>query len=351
MIGKGHGNRMRLIKTQDAVGHVLCHDITQIIPGVVKDAVFRKGHVVTQEDIPALLSVGKEHLYVWEKKEGILHEDEAAEILRDLCINEGMRATQPKEGKIEIFADRDGLLKVHSERLYAVNSLGEMMIATVHGNFPVRKGEKIAATRIIPLVIEQEKMERARVLAGEQPLLEIMPFQRMKVGIVTTGSEIFKGRIQDAFGPVVRAKLAEYGVEVIGQKIVDDGKEMIIDALRDFLAQGADLLVCTGGMSVDTDDCTPGAIKAFGAKIESYGAPVLPGAMFLLGYYAHEGRTVPVMGLPGCVMYAKRTIFDLALPRIVAGEHVTGADLWRYGEGGLCLGCEECRFPHCSFGK
>ena len=156
MIGKGHGNRMRLIKTQDAVGHVLCHDITQIIPGVVKDAVFRKGHVVTQEDIPALLSVGKEHLYVWEKKEGILHEDEAAEILRDLCINEGMRATQPKEGKIEIFADRDGLLKVHSERLYAVNSLGEMMIATVHGNFPVRKGEKIAATRIIPLVIEQE---------------------------------------------------------------------------------------------------------------------------------------------------------------------------------------------------
>lgn len=342
---------MKLIKTEDAVGHVLCHDITQIIPGVVKDAVFRKGHVVTKEDIPVLLSVGKEHLYVWEKKEGILHEDEAAEILRDICLNAGMTATQPKEGKIEILADRDGLLKVCSERLCAVNSLGEMMIATVHGNFPVRKGEKIAATRIIPLVIEQEKMDKARTLAGDTPLLEILPFQKLRAGIVTTGSEVFKGRIQDAFGPVVRAKLAEYGVEVLGQRIVDDGKEHIIHALREFLVQGADLLLCTGGMSVDPDDCTPGAIKEFGAAIESYGAPVLPGAMFLLGYYAHEGKTVPVMGLPGCVMYAKRTIFDLVLPRIVAGEHVMGADLWRYGEGGLCLGCEECRFPHCSFGK
>lgn len=342
---------MKRIKTEDAVGQVLCHDITQIIPGVVKDAVFRKGHIVTQEDIPVLLSVGKEHLYVWEKKEGILHEDEAAEILRDICINDGMRATQPKEGKIEILADTDGLLKINSDRLRAVNSMGEMMIATVHGNFPVKKGDKIAATRIIPLVIEQEKMDKACALAGEKPLLEILPFQQMKAGIVTTGSEVFKGRIKDAFGPAVRAKLEEYHVEIIGQKIVDDGKDNIINALEAFLAQGADLLLCTGGMSVDPDDCTPGAIKEFGARIESYGAPVLPGAMFLLGYYEHEGKTVPVMGLPGCVMYAKRTIFDLVLPRIIAGEHVTGQDLWNYGEGGLCLNCPECHYPNCGFGK
>lgn len=342
---------MKLIKTEEAVGQVLCHDITQIIPGVVKDAVFRKGHIVTQEDIPVLLSVGKEHLYVWEKKEGILHEDEAAEILRDICINDGMRATQPKEGKIEILADTDGLLKINSERLRAVNAMGEMMIATVHGNFPVKKGEKIAATRIIPLVIEQEKMDRARALAGEKPLMEILPFQHMTAGIVTTGSEVFKGRIKDAFGPAVRAKLEEYDVDIIGQKIVDDGRDNIINALREFLEQGADMLICTGGMSVDPDDCTPGAIKEFGAAIESYGAPVLPGAMFLLGYYEHEGRTVPVMGLPGCVMYAKRTIFDLVLPRVIAGEHVTGQDLWSYGEGGLCLSCPECRFPNCGFGK
>ena len=342
---------MKLIKTEDAVGHVLCHDITQIIPGVVKDAVFRKGHIVTPEDIPVLLSVGKEHLYVWEKKEGILHEDEAAEILCGICINDGMKRTQPKEGKIEILADTDGLLKVDSQRLYQLNALGEMMIATVHGNFPVKKGDKITATRIIPLVIEQEKMDKARALAGEKPLLSIMPFRSINAGIVTTGSEIFKGRIEDAFTPVVKEKLAEYGVSVIGQKIVDDDREAIINALRELLDAGAQMLVCTGGMSVDPDDCTPGAIKAFGARIESYGAPVLPGAMFLLGYYEYNGTDVPVVGLPGCVMYAKRTIFDLVLPRIAAGEHVTGEDLWNLGEGGLCLGCRECHFPHCGFGK
>ncbi len=342
---------MKLIRTEDAEGQVLCHDITQIIPGVVKDAVFRKGHIVTKEDIPVLLSVGKEHLYVWEKKEGILHEDEAAEILRDICISEHMTATQPKEGKIEILADCNGLLKVNTEKLNAVNGLGELMIATVHGNFPVKKGDKIAATRIIPLVIEEEKMKQARKTAGEKPLLSILPFARYKTGIVTTGSEVFKGRIEDAFGPAIRAKLNEYGVEVLGQKIVDDKQEDIIAAIQEFLEDGAEMILCTGGMSVDPDDRTPGAIKALGAEIISYGAPVLPGAMFLLAYYAFEGKNVPVLGLPGCVMYAKRTIFDLVLPRVLAGEILKKEDLSVYGEGGLCLNCQVCHFPSCGFGK
>lgn len=342
---------MKLIRTEDAEGQVLCHDITQIIPGVVKDAVFRKGHIVTKEDIPVLLSVGKEHLYVWEKKEGILHEDEAAAILRDICINENMSATAPKEGKIEIKAECDGLLKIHTGKLNAVNGLGEMMIATVHGNFPVKKGDKIAATRIIPLVIEEEKMERAKKAAGSTPLLSILPFHSYKTGIVTTGSEVFKGRIEDAFGPAIRAKLAEYHVEVLGQKIVDDRQEDIVEAIRSFLEDGAEMVLCTGGMSVDPDDRTPGAIKALGADVVSYGAPVLPGAMFLLAYYEYEGRRVPVLGLPGCVMYAKRTVFDLVLPRVLAGEILDDKDLSMYGEGGLCLSCPVCHFPNCGFGK
>lgn len=342
---------MKLIRTEDAEGQVLCHDITQIIPGVVKDAVFRKGHIVTKEDIPVLLSVGKEHLYVWEKKEGILHEDEAAEVLRDICMNEHMTATKPKEGKIEILADCDGLLKVNTEKLNVVNGLGEMMIATVHGNFPVKKGDKIAATRIIPLVIEAEKMKEAREAAGKEPLLSILPFANYKTGIVTTGSEVFKGRIEDAFGPAIRAKLNEYDVEILGQKIVDDSQEDIISAIHEFLEDGAEMILCTGGMSVDPDDRTPGAIKALGAEIVSYGAPVLPGAMFLLAYYTFEGKNVPVLGLPGCVMYAKRTIFDLVLPRVLAGEKLKKEDLSGYGEGGLCLNCQVCHFPNCGFGK
>lgn len=342
---------MKLIETKDAVGQVLCHDITRIIPGVVKDAVFRKGHIVTEEDIPVLLSVGKEHLYVWEKKEGILHEDEAAAILRDICINANMSATSPKEGKIEIRAEADGLLKIDTGRLNAVNGLGEMMIATVHGNFPVKKGDKIAAVRVIPLVIEEEKMDRAAQAAGDTPLLEILPFVHARVGIVTTGSEVFKGRIEDAFGPAVRAKLEEYDTELAGQKIVDDNREDIVRAIGDFVDGGADMVLCTGGMSVDPDDQTPGAIKAFGAEIVSYGAPVLPGAMFLLSYYETGEKTVPILGLPGCVMYAKRTIFDLILPRVLAGERLTPGDIRVYGEGGLCMNCPECRFPNCGFGK
>lgn len=342
---------MKLVRTEDAVGQVLCHDITQIIPGVVKGPVFRKGHIVSKEDIPVLLSVGKEHLYVWEKKEGILHEDEGAAILRDICINEHMSADEPKEGKIEIRAKIDGLLKINTEKLRAVNSLGEMMIATIHGNFPVKKGDKLAGTRIIPLVIEEEKMEAARKAAGDEPLLKILPFRHVKVGIVTTGSEVFKGRIEDAFGPVVKAKLAEYDTEVIGQKILDDDRDAIVEAIHSFIGEGADMILCTGGMSVDPDDRTPGAIKGAGVDVVSYGAPVLPGAMFLLGYYEKDERTIPVLGLPGCVMYAKRTIFDLVLPRVLAGERLTQEDLSEYGEGGLCLNCEVCHFPNCGFGK
>lgn len=343
--------KMRLIATEEAVGQVLCHDITQIIPGVVKDAVFRKGHIVAEEDIPVLLSVGKEHLYVWEKQEGMLHEDEAAAVLRDLCLNEGMSATEPKEGKIEIRAEADGLLKIDTARLNAVNGLGEMMIATIHGNFPVKKGDKIAAVRVIPLVIEEEKMNRVKESAGAEPLLRILPFSHVRVGIVTTGSEVFKGRIEDAFGPAVRAKLAEYDTEILGQRIVDDKQEEIVAAIGSFLEQGADLVLCTGGMSVDPDDRTPGAIKAFGADIVSYGAPVLPGAMFLLAYDRRGDRVVPILGLPGCVMYAKRTVFDLVLPRVLAGERLTPEDIRVYGEGGLCLNCPECHFPGCGFGK
>ncbi len=342
---------MKLIRTEDAVGHVLCQDITQIIPGKVKGPVFKKGHIVEEKDIPVLLSVGKEHLYVWEKREGILHEDEAAAILRDICMGDYMTAGDPSEGKIEIRANADGLLKIDREKLFAVNALGEMMIATIHGDFPVKKGEKLAGTRVIPLVIEAEKMEKAKEIAGSEPILKILPFRHFKVGIITTGSEVFKGRIEDAFGPVLKKKLAEYDTEVLGQKILDDDQETIVAAIHEYIAQGADLVVCTGGMSVDPDDKTPGAIKASGANVVSYGAPVLPGAMFLLSYDESTEKRVPVLGLPGCVMYARRTIFDLVLPRILADDTITAEDLARYGEGGLCLNCEICTFPKCGFGK
>ena len=342
---------MKCVKTQDAVGHVLCHDITQIIKDVKKGTAFRKGHIVTEEDIPVLLSLGKDNLYIWEKTEGILHEIEAAEYLRDICMNENMIQSEVKEGKIELIAEIDGLLKIDVDKLRAVNSLGEMMIATRHTNTTVKKGDKLVGTRIIPLLIEQEKMEKAKEVAGDRPILSLIPFKKKKVGIVTTGNEVFYGRIKDTFGPVVAEKVKEFGADVIGQTIVNDDMEKITKAVEEFIEQGADMVLCTGGMSVDPDDKTPGAIKNTGARIVSYGAPVLPGAMMLLAYYEKDGRELPIVGLPGCVMYAKRTVFDLVLPRLMADDMVTSDDLAGLGLGGLCLSCDVCTFPNCGFGK
>lgn len=342
---------MREIRTVDAVGHVLCHDITQIIKDEKKGVLFKKGHVVREEDIPALLSVGKENLFVWEKQEGMLHENEAARILYEICAGEHMHGSDVSEGKIELIADQDGLLKIRRDGLLAVNSLGEMMIASRHGNFPVKKGDKIAGTRIIPLVIEKEKMEAARKAAGTEPLFKILPFSHKKVGIVTTGSEVKNGLIKDTFTPVLREKLAEFSAEVMGQTTPGDVRADITKDILDFIRNGADMVLVSGGMSVDPDDRTPGAIKDTGAEIVSYGAPVLPGAMLLVAYDTFEGRKIPVIGLPGCVMYAKRTVFDLVLPRLMADDEICREELAAYGEGGLCLNCETCTFPNCGFGK
>ena len=339
---------MKLMKTTEAVGQVLCHDITQIIPGVTKDAVFRKGHIITEEDIPVLLSVGKEHIYIWEKNENILHENEAAEILRDICMGEHMKPSEPKEGKIELTAEIDGLFLVDTARLKAVNSLGRMMIATRSSGVPVKKGDKLCGTRIIPLVIEKEAMAKAKEVAGDTPLLQLKPFRPRKYGVVTTGSEVFHGRITDKFTPVIEQKLTAYGCEMVAHEICDDDDKGITAAINKMLADGVEMVVCTGGMSVDPDDRTPRAIRNTGANIVSYGAPVLPGAMFLVSYMP-DGR--PVCGLPGCVMYAKRTIFDICLPYLLADEPITTDYLAGLGNGGLCLNCPVCVWPNCGFGK
>lgn len=342
---------MKVIKTEDAVGQILCHDITQIIPGVIKDAKFRKGHIIKAEDIEVLLSLGKEHLYVWELDETKYHENEAAEILYDLCKNEQMSRGEVKEGKIELFAMVDGLLKINRTLLDGINHLGEMMIAARHGNTPVKVGDKICGTRIIPLMIEKTKMQEAIDFCNGTPIFSLLPFEQKKVGIVTTGGEVFRGRIKDAFGPVLKEKVAEYQCSVLGQTICDDQPDRITEAILAFIQDGAELVLCSGGMSVDPDDRTPLAIKNTGAEIISYGAPVLPGAMFLLAYYEKDGKKIPIVGLPGCVMYAKRTIFDLVLPRLLANDLVEKVELDQLGAGGLCLNCETCTWPNCGFGK
>ncbi len=336
---------MKIMKTTEAVGHILCHDITQIIPGVKKGVLFKKGHIIKQEDIPKLLDVGKENIYIWEYNADVMHEDEAAQILCECCINENMyTSTEIREGRIDIYASCDGLFEINIDMLNELNSIDEIVVATVPSSFPVKKGNKIAGMRVVPIVINRNKMEQIR--NNFSKILKLTPYKNFKVSIVTTGSEVYHGRIKDAFLPVLKSKIDNYHLDFIQQVIVDDDKEMITTAIRNQLDKGANMILCTGGMSVDPDDITPSAIMDLGGNLITYGSPVLPGAMFLLAYLGD----VPILGLPGCVMYGKVTVLDIVFPKILTGNKLNKSDISKLGAGGLCLNCDICHFPICTFG-
>ena len=338
---------MKQVNVQDAVGTVLAHDLTQIIPGEYKGPKFRKGHEITEDDIPVLLSMGKKHLFVLEKDDTDVHENEAAYRIASKAAGENISLSEPSEGKIELRAEVDGLLRIDRERLYKLVAQDEIMFATIHDNVVVRKGQKLAGTRIIPLFVAEAVMQKAEEILADGPLVSIAPLKNMKVGIVTTGSEVYSGLIEDAFGPVLVKKFGALGSTVVKQLFADDDEDMIADCIRQLVDEGMDIIGITGGMSVDPDDRTPSGIRKAGGEVISYGAPVLPGAMFMLSYIGD----VPVVGLPGCVMYSRTSIFDLIVPRLLAGERVSKAYINRLAVGGLCLNCETCTYPVCGFGK
>ena len=337
---------MQMIKVENAVGSVLCHDITKIVRGKSKGPAFKKGHIITEQDIPELLRLGKEHVYVWELKEGFVHENDAALRIARAVRGQGLSLTEPSEGKVQLVAETDGLCAIDEERLVEINMLDEIIVATMNNGRPVKKGTVIAGTRVVPLIIDEKKLARAEQIARGSGVIAVNPFRPYRVGVITTGSEVYSGRIKDQFGPVVKEKAEAFGCKVIGQIIVPDDLDQIAGAIKTLAGSGAEMILTTGGMSVDPDDVTPRAIRQAGAEIVSYGAPVLPGAMLMVAYLG----SVPILGLPGCVMYFKTTVFDLVLPLVLAGQTITRQMIARLGMGGLCLECDVCRYPRCSFG-
>lgn len=337
---------MQAIRVEDAVGAVLCHDLTRIVPGEQKGPAFKKGQIIKEEDIPELLNMGKSHIYIWEVKKGQLHENEAAERLSRAVAGQGLSFSEPSEGKISLIADYDGMLIIEENTLEKVNMIEDMVVATRSNRRPVKKGDIVAGVRVVPLMIEEYKLQQVEHLTQRYQTISVKPFKPLKVGVVTTGSEVFYGRIEDKFGPVIRKKMEAYGCEVFKQIFAPDDLEQIKDAIHALQAEGAELILTTGGMSVDPDDLTPSAVRKAGAEIVTYGAPVLPGAMLMVAYL--DG--IPVLGLPGCVMYSKTTIFDLLIPTVLTGEKISKAMVAKLGLGGLCLNCEVCRYPICTFG-
>ncbi|HHD63563.1 MAG TPA: molybdopterin-binding protein [Desulfobulbaceae bacterium] len=337
------------IPVDQAVGMVLPHDITEIVKDEFKGCAFKKGHIIRMKDVEHLRRLGKEHIYVLELSENEIHENEAARLMAAVLSGDGTEyGDKVVEGKVSIRASCDGLLKINKEALLKFNLLGEVMCSTLQTNTPVKKGEQVAASRLIPLVGSRALVEKAVAVAGEgAAIARVLPLKKARAGLVITGSEVFYGRIEDRFEQVLREKLAELGSEVAMVGFAPDDPQKIAAEIHKCLDAGADLIVTSGGMSVDPDDVTRKGIKAAGAEDTVYGTPVLPGAMFLVGRIG----AVPVMGLPACGMFYKITVFDLILSRILTGESIGRRELADMGHGGLCRNCKQCRYPVCNFGK
>lgn len=337
---------MKKIRVEDAVGMALCHDITAMRDGF-KGAAFKRGHVISQEDIPALLDLGKRTVFVWEDNAGEIHEEDAALRMAAMAPVEGAHYTAPSEGKVLLMADQRGMFRVDTALLQKINSIGDITISTLPDHYPVEPGARLASMRIVPLVTKEEQILRAEQLCAEKKLLDLRPYQEKKLGVIITGSEIYSGRIRDKFEPVVRAKMKQYPAQILGVTICDDNLDMITSEAKKFLDRGADFLIFTGGMSVDPDDLTPTAIRTLGADIVTHGVPSQPGNMTLVAYL---GETA-ILGVPGAAISLPTTIFDVLLPQIFAGDRITKADLIRLGDGGLCQLCKSCHFPNCTFGR
>ncbi len=337
---------MKKIRLEDAVGMELCHDITAMRDGF-KGAAFRRGHVIREEDIPELLDLGKRMVYVWEKNAGEIHEEDAALRMAAMAPVGGAHYTDPAEGKVLLIAERRGMFRVDIGLLRAINSIGDLTISSLPDHYPVEAGARLASMRIVPLVTQEEQIIKAEKLCAKGPLFALRPYREMRIGVVITGSEIYSGRVQDKFEPIVRAKMAHYPAQILGVTICDDDLDMIIAAAWSYLTAGADLLIFTGGMSVDPDDLTPTAIRQLGAEIITHGVPAQPGNMTLVAYL---GSTA-ILGVPGAAISLPTTIFDVLLPQVFCGDKLVKDDLIRLGDGGLCQLCANCHFPNCSFGR
>jgi formylmethanofuran dehydrogenase subunit E len=341
---------MRAIPVEEAVGRTALHDMTHIEPEVAKGPLFKRGQRISAGDVCRLQQMGRQKVYVQELNEPSpdwVHEDAAALAFAKAMAGEGVSFDEsPREGKINLLADRDGLLVVDVERLETFNMAPGVMCASRKTCTLATRGREVAATRAIPLLLPRDDFERAMAVLREAPLFKVLPLRQARVGILVTGSEVFQGLVEDRFIPIITSKVEKLGCEMLKALIVPDDREAISRGVGELLGAGVDLLVTTAGLSVDPDDVTRQGLMDAGATEVLYGTPIIPGAMILL---ARIG-TARVMGVPACALYFKITGFDLLLPRVLAGTRISRRDLAQMGHGAFCLRCKTCTFPKCPFG-
>ena len=339
---------MKKIRIEDAVGQTLCHDMTGISGGK-KGVMFSRGYIIREEDIPRLLDIGKSHVFIWEPDADEVHEDDAAIAAAKVVCGPGTQHDEsPSEGKILMCAAARGLFHVNREALREINSVGDYTIACLPDMTDVPQGAKLGGIRIVPLVTKRENVEALINIAEENyPVFTVLPYKELKCGVIITGSEVYHGRIEDKFEPIMRKKLGRFNAEFLGAVKCPDDLDMILEAIAAYKEQGAELILLTGGMSVDPDDLTPTAIRTCGARLITQGVPMQPGNMLTIADL--DGTTL--IGVPGASMHSPVTSLDIFLPRVFAGLEITTDDIPGLGAGGFCSGCKECTYPRCYFGR
>ncbi len=339
---------MKKVAVEDALGLPLAHDVTKIVPGSFKGVGFKRGHCICKEDIEPLLDLGKKTIYVMELAPGEIHEDEAGLRLARVFAGANLEIDGPREGKFTLSTLKSGLLKVKAELVTEVNCIQGVTLSTLHNNTPCQAGQAVGATRIIPLTIQESMIRQVEDLCSRRgPALELLTYPQRRIGALVTGSEVFEGRIRDAFDHTVGAIIDSHGQSVWRKLYAPDDADIIARSLKELAQAGCELIVVTAGLSVDPDDATVNGIQRAGAVIHFYGTPIQPGSMFLYG----QLRDAVVLGLPACVFHHTTTIFNLVLPRILVGDTLMQEEMAALGHGGYCQNCPQCHFPCCSFGK
>lgn len=338
---------MKKVKVEESIGMILGHDLTRIVPGEFKGAAFKKGHIIKAEDIEILKNMGKDNIYIFELGENQIHENEAAIRMARSAAGDNIKLSNPSEGKVSFVSQKHGLLKINKNKLKEINCIEHVSMATLHNNMEVKPEQIVAGTRIIPLMTEIARIQAVEQICEKEAVIQVKAFKKMNIGIIITGNEVYYGRIEDKFAPVLKEKMQYYGCEILSIVYSPDDAENIKKQIEELVNMGVDAIITAGGMSIDPDDVTPEGIRITKANIISYGAPVLPGAMFMMAYK----QDIPIMGIPACGMFHKITVFDLVFIRVLTGEKISKQDIAELGYGGLCQNCDSCTYPACSFGK
>ena len=353
--------KSRLIDIADAVGTVLSHDLTLIDAARgYKGARFKKGHVVAEDDVELLKRMGREHLSILELDSDEVHEDDAAlrvaEALRKIssCADASGNSPFPRsfpfsikgpsEGKCSLVAEAEGLLLFDEERVHTINLDENWVFSTLPNKIPVLKGHTVAAWRVAPLVVKENVVRHAERAISP---FELRSFRPLRTALVTTGREIWEGKVEDAFSAKLAKKLSLYKAPLIAHETAPDDKAIIRQRIEAVISKGAEVVLCTGGMSVDADDVTPAAIRDVASEVVFRWTPALPGSNLML---AKKG-SVFLLGVPACAAHAEITVLDTVMHRLYAGLSLTNKEVRRWGVGGLCRACKICNYPTCFFGS